>query len=89
MFVKIKTVSHWLLSKGDVVSSTMRELTNIVQMIDFNNFGKKLHVCYVINDMLHESMKMRESVRNIYFFLSSFATIPPLSRCEHFLFEKV
>lgn len=58
----IKTVSHWLLSKGDVVSSTMRELTNVVQMIDFNNFGKKLHVCYVINDMLHESMKMRESI---------------------------
>lgn len=58
----IKTVSHWLLSKGDVISGIMRELTNVVQMIDFNNFGKKLHVCYVINDMLHESMKMRESI---------------------------
>lgn len=56
----IKAMSKWLVNHSENMCSVMKELTSIVQGIDFNNFGKKLHICYVINDVLHESMKLRD-----------------------------
>jgi len=57
----IKTMSQWFMSKSEIANSLMKYLVKLVETVDFNNFGKKLHICYVINDVLHESMKMRET----------------------------
>lgn len=58
----IKAMSKWLLEHSDQICSVMKHLTQVIQNIDFNNFGKKLHICYVINDVLHEAMKGRDPV---------------------------
>eukprot|EP00494_Astrolonche_serrata_P024790 UN25050 len=57
----IKTMSQWFMSKRGISAGLMKLLVKEVETIDFNNFGKKLHICYVLNDVLHEAMKMRES----------------------------
>jgi len=55
----IKKMSRWITNNVDMISGIMKKLTKIVHNIDFNNFGRKLHICYALNDTLHESMKMR------------------------------
>jgi len=59
----IKSFSQWLFNMRDCISNVLDKLVQHMQEIDFNNFGRKLHICYVINDLLHECMKSRDPMR--------------------------
>jgi len=61
----IKGFSQWIILKKSAICAVMQEITNGVHNIDFNNFSNKLHICYVLNDALHESMKMRNAIDNL------------------------
>jgi len=62
----IKSMATWFLRKTEIAGTILQELLKATEIgIDFCDFEKKIFVCYVLNDVLHEAIKLRNKLENL------------------------
>lgn len=61
----IKNAKKWLIDHKHACKQIGKALNEAMIAIDFPNFPKKLHILYLINDVLHESMRERKKVEEL------------------------
>lgn len=56
-------MATWFLNKTEISGIIMQHLLKATEIdIDFRDFDKKLLICYVLNDVLHETIKLRNKL---------------------------
>jgi len=62
----IKRAGAWIMKhRGKCVDSVLA-IKETVLSIPFYDFDKKLHLCWLINDLLHESMQLKDPSQGMY-----------------------
>lgn len=62
----IKNMATWFLRKSDISGTLLQYFLKTVEIdIDFCDFEKKIFICYVVNDILHETVKLKNKLGNL------------------------